>query len=245
MIKLFAVIISYNNEKTIKDLYDSIDKNLFHKIILIDDCSTDNTYKIAQTLGCECFINKKNLGMGGNLKKSMQLAFKMGADYVLEVHGDNQYNPNEIIKAKTFIDNKYDLIIGSRFINKNPHKVDGMPFFRFLANRIFSSLTKSFLNINLTEFHTGFKLFSKNFHDTVPYEFNASSYLFSFQVILQSKIFKLKYGEISISSVYNHKVSSCGYLEGLFYLIRNFEIIFLFYLAKLKLYIHPIFSLKK
>tara|TARA_B100000787_G_C16197051_1_gene301693 strand:- start:765 stop:1502 length:738 start_codon:yes stop_codon:yes gene_type:complete len=245
MIKLFAVIISYNNEKTIKELYDSIDKNLFYKIILIDDHSTDNTYKIAQTLGCECFLNEKNLGMGGNLKKSMQLAFKMGADYVLEVHGDNQYNPNEIIKAKAYIDNKYDLIIGSRFINKNPYKVDGMPLIRYLANKIFSYFTSIFLNINLSEFHTGFKLFSKNFHDTVPYELNSSSYLFSFQIILQSKLFKLKYGEISISSVYNEKVTSCGYIEGLFYLIRNFEIICFFYLAKLKLYKHPIFNFKK
>ena len=90
MKKIYAVIITYNNEKTIKKLYDTIDKELFYKIILIDDCSKDKTYNIAQTLGCECFQNDKNLGMGGNLKKSMQLAFDMGADYVLEVHGDNQ-----------------------------------------------------------------------------------------------------------------------------------------------------------
>ena len=81
--KIFAVIIAYNNEKTIKRLYNSINKDLFHKIILIDDCSTDNTFSIAKTLGCECYQNKKNLGMGGNLKKSMQI-FYMGADYVLE-----------------------------------------------------------------------------------------------------------------------------------------------------------------
>lgn len=245
MKKIYAVIITYNNEKTIKKLYDTIDKELFYKIILIDDCSKDNTYNIAQTLGCECFQNDKNLGMGGNLKKSMQLAFDMGADYVLEVHGDNQYNPNEIIKAREFIKKDFDLIIGSRFVNKNPYKEDGMPFFRFIANLIFSKFTSIILNINLTEFHTGFKLFSKKFNNVVPYEFNSNSYLFSFQIILQAKLFKLKTGEISISSVYNDEVTSCNYFEGFIYLLRNFEIIFFFYLAKLKIYYHSIFNKKK
>ncbi len=241
MKKIFAVIISYNNEKTIKKLYDSINKKLFDKIIIVDDCSTDKTFEIANSLGCDCYQNERNLGMGGNLKKSMNLAFSLGADYVLEVHGDNQYNPNEIIKGMDLINNSYDLVIGSRFVNKNPFKEDGMPFFRYLANKIFSLSTKYILNINLSEFHTGFKLFSKNFHKVVPYKENSNSYLFSFQIILQAKLFRLKTGEISISSVYNKDVTSCNYLEGSLYLLRNFEIIILFFLAKLKLYSHPIF----
>lgn len=242
MNKIFAVIITYNNEKTIKQLYDSIDKELFYKIMIIDDCSTDETYNIIQTLGCEFYQNEKNLGMGGNLKKSLQLAFKNGADYVLEVHGDGQYNPNEIIKAKKLMDEEYDLIIGSRFINKNPYKKDGMPFMRFITNKIFSTFTRFFLNINLTEFHTGFKIFNKKFHETVPYHFNSNTYLFSFQVILQAKLFKLRSSEISISSVYNKDVSSCGYLEGFIYLLRNFEIILMFYMAKFKIYTNSIFK---
>ncbi|MAZ07146.1 MAG: hypothetical protein CMM99_01585 [Rickettsiales bacterium] len=245
MKKIFAVIISYNNEKTIKKLYDSINKEFFYKIILIDDCSTDNTFSIAKTLGCECFQNEKNLGMGGNLKKSMQIAFEMGADYVLEVHGDNQYNPNEIIKAKDLIHKDYDLIIGSRFVNKNPFKKDGMPFLRYLANKIFSKITSFLLDINLSEFHTGFKLFSKNFHSKVPYELNSNSYLFSFQIILQAKLFNLKTDEVSISSVYNDEVTSCNYFEGFIYLLRNFEIIILFFLAKFKIFNHSIFHVKK
>lgn len=245
MKKIFAVIISYNNEKTIKKLYESINKELFYKIILIDDCSIDNTFAIAKTLGCECFQNKKNLGMGGNLKKSMQLAFEMGADYVLEVHGDNQYNPNEIIKAKDFIDKDYDLIIGSRFVNKNPFKKDGMPFLRYVANKIFSKFTSFLLDINLSEFHTGFKLFSKNFHNKIHYEENSNTYLFSFQIILQAKLFKLKTDEISISSIYNDEVTSCNYFEGFIYLLRNFETIILFFLAKFNIFQHPIFHVKK
>ena len=123
--------------------------------------------------------------MGGNLKKSMQRAFDMGADYVLEVHGDSQYDPNEIIKANQLIDQNYDLIIGSRFVNKNPYKVDGMPFLRFLQIKYSVILPVSCL-ISNTEFHTGFKLFGRRFHNTVPYEFNSNTYLFSFQIILQA-----------------------------------------------------------
>ena len=244
MKKIFAVIVAYNHEKTLKQVYERIDKNFFNKVIIFDDCSADNTFEIAKTLGCECYQNEKNLGHGGNLKKSVNFAFKHGADYVLEVHGDNQYDPNDILKAKMFIDNDYDLIIGSRFVNKNPYLNDGMPLLRYLTNKTFSQVTSYLLKINLTEFHTGFKIFSKKFHDLIPYEKNSESYLFSFQVILQSKMLNLKIAEVSISSTYDVNSTSCNHFNGLLYLIGNIKSILMFYLAKTRIYIDPIFKIK-
>ena len=112
-------MICYNSANVIEDLYSRIDKDLFDKIYFFDDNSTDKSFEIAKKFEWVTFKNEKNLGHGGNLKQAIKKAFEDGADYVLEIHADNQYNPNLISEAKKFIDEGFALIIGSRFVNKN------------------------------------------------------------------------------------------------------------------------------
>ncbi len=243
--KIFAAIICYNHSKTIKELYSSIDKTIFDKILIFDDCSTDNSAEIIKNFNCELIQNLKNLGHGGNLKKALNYCFNKGADYVVEIHGDNQYDPNMVKNYLTNLEKEYDLIIGSRFVNKNPYKSDGMPFMRYLTNLIFSKITSKILNINFTEFHTGYKIFSKKFHKIIPYEKCSNGYLFSFQVILQAKYFNLSLNEISITSKYDANSTSCDYFSGLIYLIGNIKFIILFFLAKTGIKIDKIYCTKK
>ena len=132
--KIYGVVICYNSAPVIKELYERIDKEIFDKIYFFDDNSTDNSYQVAKELDWNVIKNQTNLGHGGNLKKAIKTAFLDGADYVLEIHADNQYNPNLIIKAKHFIEQDYALITGSRFINKNPHREEGMPFLRYFSD---------------------------------------------------------------------------------------------------------------
>ena len=136
----------------------------------------------------------------------------------------------------------YDLIIGSRFQNKNPFIKDGMPFMRYITNKLMSLMTNFLCGIKLTEFHTGYKIFSKNFCEKVPYKQNSNGYLFPFEIILQAAFFNLKYGEISISSSYKGYRQSCGYFDGFIYLLGNFKIIMLFFLAKFNFYKHKLFN---
>ena len=234
--KIYGVVICYNSEPVIKDLYQRIDKELFDKIYFFDDNSTDNSYEVAKEFDWNVVKNQTNLGHGGNLKKAIKTAFEDGADYVLEIHADNQYNPNLILKAKHFIEQDYALITGSRFVNKNPHLEEGMPFLRYFSNKVMSNLTRNLLSINLSEFHTGFKIFGKNFYDKVQFEHCSNNYLFSFQIILATKFFNLKYGEISISADYGDKVNSCNYYNGFIYLISNFAEMFFYLLAKSKIF---------
>ncbi len=242
--KIIAAILSYNHSKTIEDTYNRIDKKFFDEIIIFDDNSKDNTVDIGLKTGCTVVKNPTNLGHGGNLKKAINHCFSLGADYVVEIHGDGQYEPNAIASHLNKLEENYDLIVGSRFVNKNPFKSDGMPFIRYLTNLIFSKITSSLLNIKLTEFHTGYKIFSKKFHNIIPYEKCSDNYLFSFQVILQAKFFNLSIDEISIASKYHKDSTSCGYLNGLVYLIGNIKFIILFMLAKISFIKHEIFKSK-
>ena len=242
--KIYGVAICYNSENVIEDLYHRINKELFDKIYFFDDNSTDKSHEVAKKFDWKVFKNEKNLGHGGNLKQAIKVAFEDGADYVLEIHADNQYDPNLILKAKKFIDEDYALIIGSRFVNKNPYKDEGMPFLRYFSNKIMSNMTSILLSIKLTEFHTGFKIFGKKFYEKVPFESCSNNYLFSFQIILMTKFFNLKYNEISISADYGKHVNSCNYTNGFIYLLFNFSEIFYYLLAKSNIFKKKIYKPK-
>ena len=153
--KIYAVVICWNAAPVLAETYKRIDKKLFDKIYFLDDNSPDGSAEIAKQFDWIVIKNEKNLGHGGNLKKALQLAFNDGADYAVEIHADGQYPPNEIVKAKQQLLDNYDLIIGSRFQNKNPFFKDGMPFDRYFTNKIMSLVTSFFCGIKLSEFHTG------------------------------------------------------------------------------------------
>tara|TARA_B100001996_G_scaffold367252_1_gene338728 strand:+ start:24 stop:770 length:747 start_codon:yes stop_codon:yes gene_type:complete len=240
--KIYAVVICYNAAPVLAETYKRIDKKLFDKIYLLDDNSPDGSGEIAKQFDWIVIKNEKNLGHGGNLKKALELAFKDGADYALEIHADGQYPPNEIVKAKQQLLDNYDLIIGSRFQNKNPFLKDGMPFARYFTNKVMSLMTNHLCGIKLSEFHTGYKIFSKNLCEKVPYQKNSNNYLFSFEILLQAAFFRLKYGEISISSSYEGYRQSCGYFDGFIYLLGNLKVIMLFLLAKLNIFKYKLFK---
>ena len=184
--KVFGIVLCYNSSPVIEELYKRIDKKIFDKIFFFDDNSTDNSYEVAKKFDWTVIKNDQNLGHGGNLKKAIKIAFEHGADYAVEIHADNQYDPNSVLLAKNFFEEDFDLIIGSRFVNKNPFLKDGMPFFRYLTNKFMSNFTSKLLKINLTEFHTGYKIFGRKFYEKVPFSNCSDNYLFSFQIILQA-----------------------------------------------------------
>ena len=161
--KIYAMVISYKSSPVLKELYSRIEKENFDKIYFFDDNSPDDSAEKAKQFDWIVIKNKKNLGHGGNLKKALKTVFDDGADYGVEIHADNQYSPNEVVKAKDMIEDNYDLIIGSRFKDKNPFLKDGMPFMRYVTNKLMSLITSKLFGIKLTEFHTGCKIFSKTF----------------------------------------------------------------------------------
>ena len=240
--KIYGVVICYNSAPVIKELYERIDKEIFDKIYFLMIIQQTSSYEIAKELDWQVVKNQLNLGHGGNLKKAIKTAFLDGADYVLEIHADNQYDPNLISKAKKFIDEDYSLITGSRFVNKNPHKEEGMPFLRYFSNKVMSSFTSKLLSIELSEFHTGFKILVKVFMKKNLKIVPTTIYFLS--KILMTKFFNLKHGEISISASYGDKVNSCNYFNGFIYLMQNFVEIFFYLMAKFKIFKKSIYKTK-
>mgnify|MGYP001619974932 FL=1 len=160
--KNVGIILTYNCADLVENTYKRIPRRVLDKIIIVDDESRDNIKTIAKKLGIE-FFTHKHLGYGGNMKYGLKKALAMGAYYIIEIHGDGQYDPTVIPLALKKITKGYDLLVGSRFVNPKHPLEDKMPIIRYIANIILSFLDRIILGVSLTEFHNGFHIYSKNF----------------------------------------------------------------------------------
>ena len=225
--------------------YEKIPKNLVYKIIVSDDKSSDNAYEVAENLGLDFFRNTGFKGYGGNIKSAIKKSFELGADYAVEIHGDGaQFNPIAIGDALKYMDKDYDLILGSRFIVKGLARKNGMPLIRYYANIGLSFFDRIVLNLPLTEFHTGFRVYSKNFYETLPILKNSNDYLFSFEVIAQAAYFNLKVAEVPVVADYLSEHTSHSVFGATIYALKTFYILFMYLMAKFKIFYSPIFPKK-
>ncbi len=237
------MILAFNCEKLLEAAYKKIPKEYFDEIYVMDDGSADHTAQIARQLGLKVFSHEKNLGYGANVKSGLKQAFKMNADYVVEIHGDGaQFNPQAISHAIPYLQKGVDFIVGSRFTKPSQAIKNGMPLPRFIANRILSFFDRMVLDLPLTEFHTGFLIYSKKFLNTVPFENNSNTHLFSFQVLAQAALFQLSVQEIPVEADYHAPHTSHSYWGASFYALGTFWILFLFLISKFNISKVKIFS---
>lgn len=235
--KIFAFILTHNCATMIEKAYKKIPKDFVSEIIVSDDKSSDSTIKIAKSLGLKVISNTGKKGYGGNLKCALKYCFAHGADYAVEIQGDGaQFNPQAIKPAYPLMLRNYDLILGSRFLFKGQALKNGMPVIRFIANRTLSFFDRIVLKLPLTEFHTGFRIYSKKLYKLMPLEFNANNYLFSFEVIAQAAYYNLKLGEVPVEADYISEHTSHGLLGASIYAINTFYILFKFLLARNRIY---------
>ena len=233
MKRIIAFIMAYNVGHLLEKAYSKIPKNLVDEIIICDDGSNDQTELISKNLPIKYFKNSSNLGYGGNLKQSLKRCFDLGADYAIEIHGDGaQFNPIAINDAIPLINENYDLILGSRFTVPGLARKNGMPLVRYLANRGLSFFDRKILSLPLTEFHTGFRIYSKNLYQKIPINKNSDDYLFSFEIIAQAAYYKLNVAEVPVEADYHsdhtsHKISGAA-----IYAFQTFFVLFKFLLAK-------------
>jgi glycosyltransferase involved in cell wall biosynthesis len=215
--KIIVVLPAYNAAKTLKMTLDAIPKGIVDDVLLVDDASRDNTVEVAKGLGLKVFTHYKNLGYGGNQKTCYKEALKLGADIVVMVHPDFQYDPVFIPEVvRPIAEGQYDAMIGSRMkVRKNALK-GGMPYWKFISNIFLTKLENFILGYDLSEYHSGFRAYSKKVIQ-LPIDLNSNDFVFDTEIIVQIKIANLKIGEVPISTKYFQDASKISFKRSVEY----------------------------
>jgi glycosyltransferase involved in cell wall biosynthesis len=205
--KIVGVILAYKHAGFLLDLYKRIPKYSLSQIIIADDYSGDGIEKVAASLGIPCYSHSR-LGYGGNIKYGILKAIELGADYIVEIHGDGQYEIEVIPQAVAKASQGCGLLLGSRFTSLlNPLR-DAMPWSRYFANIGLSAIAKLVLQLPLSEFHSGFRIYSKEFIQKVNLSATSNDFLFSFEIIALAAFHKIRVGEVPIRCFYDKNHTS-------------------------------------
>ncbi len=229
--KAIGVILTNNCGSMVKGLFCRIPQEALDDIILVDNNSADNTIQIAKRLGIKYFVHEYT-EYGGSIKWGLKKALELGADYIVEIHGDGQYDPAFIPDALKKMREGYDFLLGSRFTNLTQPIKDKMPLSRYLANVGLSFIDRLILQIPLTEFHSGFRIYSRRLLETVNLNATSDTHLFSFQIITLARFCNLKITEIPIRCNYADEHTSISILHSTIYALRTFKVLFQYIQAR-------------
>ncbi len=207
--KICVVLPAYNAEKTLKKTFSEIPFDIVDHVILVDDKSSDNTLQVARELGIEYIIeHEENLGYGGNQKSCYQKSLDIGADIVVMLHPDYQYDPRLIHSMCYLIANDvYEVVLGSRILGKGALK-GGMPFYKYVANRFLTLFQNIMMNQKLSEYHTGYRAFSSNVLKSIKFHTNSDDFVFDNQMLAQIFYARFEIAEITCPTKYFDEASS-------------------------------------
>jgi glycosyltransferase involved in cell wall biosynthesis len=214
--RIAVVMPAYNAERTleqtVRELSDVVDIK-----ILVDDSSKDKTAELSRELGVTTFVHDANYGYGRNQQTCYREALAAGADIVVMVHPDYQYTPKLVpAMAGMIASGVYDMVLGSRILGAGALK-GGMPYYKYVANRLLTAFQNLFLGIKLSEYHTGFRAFSRELLEALPLLENSDDFVFDNQMIAQAAMFGFRIGEISCPTKYFEDASSINFKRSVEY----------------------------
>jgi len=215
--KIIVVMPAYCAGKTLKKTFDEIPKGIVDEVLVIDDHSHDDTVAVAKSLGLEVFIHEKNLGYGANQKTCYKKALERGADIIIMLHPDYQYPPRIITAmAGLLCSDMFDIVLGSRILGGMAIK-GGMPLYKYISNRILTFIENMFLGRKLSEYHTGYRAFSREVLLKLPILENSDDFVFDNEIIAQAVYFNYRIGEITAPSRYTKESSSISFKRSVVY----------------------------
>lgn len=215
--KIVVVLPAYNAEQTLARVYEEIPRDVVDDIILVDDHSSDATAELSRKLGIKTYIHPVNQGYGANQKTCYRKALELKADIVVMLHPDYQYTPKLITAMASLISvGHYDLVLGSRILGVGA-LAGGMPLYKYAANRILTLVQNLLLHHKLSEYHTGYRAFSRRVLETIPLDDNSDDFLFDNQLLAQAIFFGFRIGEISCPTRYFPEASSINLPKSVVY----------------------------
>ena len=215
--RVVVVLPAYNAAATLERTYREIPQDLVDEILLVDDASQDHTVSVAERLGVLTFIHPANRGYGGNQKTCYREALKLKADVFIMLHPDYQYTPKLIpAMASMVVSEEYDLVLGSRILGGMALK-GGMPLYKYIANRFLTSVENMMTLAKLSEYHTGYRAFSRRVLETLPLEENSDDFVFDNQFIVQALYFGFGIGEVSCPTRYSPEASMINFSRSIRY----------------------------
>tara|TARA_B100000242_G_C43035522_1_gene482747 strand:- start:72 stop:824 length:753 start_codon:yes stop_codon:yes gene_type:complete len=236
-LKVFVVIIAYNAEKTIRDVIKDIPREWVDKVVISDDNSTDKTYDVSRVIpDVRVIKNKKNLHMGGNLKVVYNYAIEKGADIIVSLHGDNQYDASKIPDIiKPIINSQVDVVIGSRLLGGMALE-GGMPRYKYIGNNFLNFFQNFAFKLKLSDYASGYKAYSRRALKTIPYLKNRNDFIFDEQFNTQAVYFGFKIEQVGIPTKYFKEASSVNFLTSVHYGLWTVITTLQFLLAKKNIY---------
>lgn len=225
--KIVVVLPAYNAAKTLMKTLSAIPSQFMNDIILVDDASTDETVKLAKKLNLHVIVHPRNAGYGANQKTCYDAALKAGADIVVMLHPDYQYDPTYIPQlVQPIVDGKRDIMLGSRITTFTKARHEGMPTYKYIANRFLTLIENAVLDQYLSEYHTGFRAFSKQSLDIIKYKSFSNDFVFDQEMLIVGIKSGLKVGEISIPAKYFPDASSINFRRSVQYGLKTLSTLF-------------------
>jgi glycosyltransferase involved in cell wall biosynthesis len=241
--KVIVVMPAYNAARTLQKTYAEIPHEVVDEVILVDDHSHDNTADLARNLGInQVLVHDTNLGYGGNQKTCYRVALDRNADIVVMIHPDYQYTPKLCSAMSSLIaEGTFDCVLGSRILGVGALQ-GGMPLYKFVANRILTLFQNMMLSYKLSEYHTGYRAFSRKVLETLPLDRNDNDFIFDNQMLLQIIYAGFRIGEITCPTVYMEDSSSINFKRATRYGLEVLKTTLCYRLHRWKLQRNPLFS---
>ncbi|MCX7985415.1 MAG: glycosyltransferase family 2 protein [Bacteroidales bacterium] len=241
--KLTIVMPAYNAAKTLEQTYNEIPFDIVDEVILVDDCSKDETLEVAKKLGIKHIIkHDRNKGYGGNQKTCYNKALELGSDIVIMLHPDYQYTPKLIHSMAYLIANGvYEVVLGSRILGRGALK-GGMPRYKYIFNRLLTMFQNILMRQKLSEYHTGYRAFSRKVLESVNYMSNSDDFVFDNQMLAQIFYKGFEIAEITCPTKYFEEASSINFRRSVKYGLGVVATSIKYFLAKNKIYRDKIFD---
>lgn len=215
--RIVVVLPAYNAAKTLERTLAEVPPGIVDEFLLVDDASRDDTVAQARRLGIPCLVHPRNRGYGGNQKTCYTEALRLGADIVIMLHPDYQYTPRLVgALAWQVASGEYDVVLGSRILGAGALK-GGMPRYKYIANRFLTAIENLLLGIKLSEYHTGYRAFSREVLETLPLNENSDDFVFDNQMLAQAVAFGFRLGEVSCPTKYFAEASSINFRRSVVY----------------------------